>query len=99
MTPPSKPQTWTHSDDCRHLYDDETDIRLDIDGNWASDAERKEFANRLCDLLNGVPVAVQPPRKELPGGRWTCPYCGKSVLRGMMGRHPDDCHLPNEQTP
>ena len=30
-------------------------------------------------------------RREIPGGRWTCPTCGKSVLRGLMARHPDDC--------
>ena len=41
-------------------------------------------------LATAQPVA-KPVRREIPGGRWSCPTCGKSFLRDLMTRHPDDC--------
>ena len=42
-------------------------------------------------LLATAQPAAEPVRREIPGGRWSCPTCGKSFLRDLMTRHPDDC--------
>jgi hypothetical protein len=54
-------------------------------------AKRGIAADSAWPWQTGVQPAAEPgpKRKEPPGGRWTCQYCGQSILRAMVARH--DC--------
>jgi hypothetical protein len=55
---------------------------------------KHEYRVRLDGAFTNARAALAEwDASQLPPeyGRWTCPECGKSILRGMMARHPDDC--------
>lgn len=55
---------WTMSEDGRHLFDEDFthDVRLDVDGDWESDAQRIEWTKALAATLNAAVVPRVEPR-------------------------------------
>jgi hypothetical protein len=53
------------------------------------------FVVAVTDTIDLLRTLAREPAQGIPGGRQTCPICGKSILRGLYPKH--DCEPEPEK--